>query len=150
MVKDTKTPDKIIEKPKELTMEEQIEEIELDSMRNYRIHNELARKINKKLKKCKYEIQQCPEELHAKQRIIFNRNDQPENALQVYVSNHLIEFKKTLIPGQIYDLPECIIHHLSEKGYPIWDWVEGKDGKRETQIVNKTPRFALRTIYNEG
>jgi len=155
MVKDTQKPEnKKIEKPVELTMEEKIEEIELDSLRNYRIYNEFATKLNKKYAKThkhgKYPIQQCPVELHPHQRIVFHRNDQPENPLPVYVSDHMIEFKKTLVPGKAYDLPEYIIYYLSKKGYPIWDWVEGKDGVRETKIVDKTPRFAIRTIYDEA
>jgi len=126
-----------------------IEEMPLNSLRDYRLHNERARRINKKHRKLIHPILQCPVELHPTQRIVFNRNDQPENSLPVYVSNHLIEFKKTLYPGQVYDLPECVLHHLSTRGYPVWAWVDGKDGARETKIVSKTPRFALRTVYSE-
>ena len=126
-----------------------MEEMPLETLRDYRLYNERARKINKKHRKLLYPLKQCPEELHPHQRIVFNRNDQPTNPLPVYISNHLIEFKKTLIPGEVYDLPECVIHHLSTRGYPVWDWVEGKNGARETKVVSTTPRFALRTVYSE-
>jgi hypothetical protein len=54
-----------------------------------------------------------------------------------------------LEPGKTYDLPECIVHYLSEKGYPVWDWVTLKDGSRETREVNKTPRFNLTSIWKD-
>lgn len=132
----------VLEKPS-------IDEMPLETIRDYRLYNEEARKINKKLRVLKYPIKQCPVELHPTQRVVFSRNDQPTNALPVHVSNHLIHFEQTLIPGQTYDLPECIITHLSSKGYPVWNWVENPDGTRETKISNKKPRFAIRTLYEE-
>ncbi len=127
-----------------------IEEMPLNTIRDYRLYNEEARKLNKKLRICRYPIKQCPVELHPKQRIVFRRNDQPSNALQVFLSNHLIHYDETLIPGKTYDLPECIVHHLSEKGNPVWGWVDLPDGSRETRVVNKEPRFSLTTVYQEA
>lgn len=124
-----------------------IEEMPLDSIRDYRLYNEEARKLNKKLRVCRYPIKQCPVELHPKQRITFSRNDQPSNPLPVYVSNQYIHFEQTLVPGQTYDLPECIVHYLAEKGNPQYAWVEGKDGAKETVMTHKEPRFALRTAF---
>lgn len=126
-----------------------IEEMPLETMRDYRLYNEEARKLNKKLKICRYPIKQCPVDLHPKQRIIFGRNDQPSNPLKVFVSNHLIHFDETLYPGKTYDLPEYIVHYLAEKGNPIWGWVNNADGSRETKVVSKAPRFAIRTVYEE-
>lgn len=127
-----------------------IEEMPLNSIRDYRLYNEEARKLNKKLKICRYLIKQCPIELHPKQRIVFERIDQPTNPLPVFLSNYLIHFDELLIPGKTYDLPECIVHYLSEKGYPVWKWVNLPDGSKETQVVSKTPRFSLRTVYQEA
>ena len=126
-----------------------IDDMPLDTFRDYRLYNEAARKENKKLKLCRYKIKPCPIELHPKQRIVFNRNDQPLNPLAVYLSNDLIHFEKKLIPGQTYDLPQCVISYLAEKGTPVWGWVELPNGERETRMISKTPRFALRTIYEE-
>ena len=129
-----------------------IDELPLETFRDYKKYNEEARKINKRLKILRYKIKQCPEELHPKQRIEFGRIDQPENSIPVHLSNHLIHYDKTLYPGQVYDLPVCVINHLAEKGYPVWKWVDtkgGKPGERETVISHKKPRFSLRTIYNE-
>lgn len=126
-----------------------IEDMPLNSLRDYRLYNERARAMNKKLRVMRYPIKQCPVELHPKQRIVFGRNDQPSNPLPVFLSNHLIHFDETLIPGKTYDLPECIINHLSEKGTPVWKWFDNPDGSKETRISHKEPRFQLRTIYSE-
>jgi len=138
-------------------MDEVIEKVEgeklpLDSwptttLREYRLYNEEATKQNKKLGMCRYKIKQCPPDLHPKQRIIFRRNDQPSNPLKVFVSDDKIHFDETLVPGKTYDLPEYIIHYLSEKGNPIWQWVDNPDGSRETRVSHKEPRFSLNTVY---
>lgn len=126
---------------------DEILSMELNTLEDYISHNQKARVANKKLGMCRYKMRQCPEELHPTQRVRFNRNDQPGNPLPVYISNDMIEFKKTLIPGKEYDLPECVIDHLSEKGVPVWKWVDNPDGSKETQIASKNPRFSLRTVF---
>lgn len=126
-----------------------IEEMPLETIRDYRLYNEEARKLNKKLKICRYPIKQCPVELHPKQRVKFGNNDKTMNPVPVFVSNHLIHFDEKLMPGKIYDLPECIVHYLSEKGYPVWDWVNLPDGSKETRMTGKQPRFSLTTVYQE-
>lgn len=127
-----------------------IEDMPLETLRDYRLYNEEARKANKKLRLCRYPIKQCPVELHPKQRIKFANNDKSMNPVNVLLSNHLIHFDEKLTPGQIYDLPECIIHYLSEKGYPVWDWVTLKDGSRETRMTGKSQRFSITPIYGNG
>ena len=127
-----------------------LEEWPLESIRDYRLYNEEARKMNKKLRLCRYPIKQCPVELHPKQRIRFGNNDKSMNPIPVFLSNHLIHFDEKLTPGQTYDLPHCIVHHLAERGYPVWGWVTLKDGSRETQITGKTPRFSLTSVYEES
>lgn len=124
-----------------------IDAMPLETLRDYRLYNEEARKINKKLRMCRHPIKQCPVELHPKQRIKFGNNDQSMNPVPVYLSNHLIHFDQKLVPGQQYDLPECIVHYLSEKGYPVWDWINLPDGSKETRMVGKKARFSLTTVY---
>lgn len=126
-----------------------IDEMPLNSLRDYRLYNEEASRLNKKLKVCRYPLKQCPIELHPKERVVFSRADQPSNPLPIYVSNSMIEFKETLIPGKTYDLPQCIVSYLAEKGVPVWKWFDKADGSRETGVSHKEPRFALRTIYAE-
>jgi len=126
-----------------------IEDMPLESLRDYRKYNEEARKINKKLRVLRHPIKQCPIELHPSQRVIFKRNDQPTNKLPVLLSNHLIHFEKTLHPGKTYDLPECVISYLASKGYPVWDWITNPDGSTETKVINTVPRFSLNTVFEK-
>lgn len=127
-----------------------IEDMPLETIRDYRLYNEEARKLNKKLKICRYKIKQCPVELHPKQRIRFGNNDKSMNPVPVFVSNHLIHYDEKLTPGKVYDVPECIVHYLAEKGYPVWEWVTLKDGSRETRQTGKQPRFSVTTVYQEA
>lgn len=124
-----------------------IEDMPLETLRDYRLYNEAARAENKRLRRCQYPIKPCPVELHPTERVKFGRVDQPTNPLPVYVSDDKIDYKKTLIPGKVYDLPLYIIHYLQEKGYPIYDYVDKPDGTRETVMVSKKPRFTLQTVY---
>ncbi len=126
-----------------------IEDMPLTSIRDYRLYNEAARKENKKLKLCRHKIKPCPIDLHPKQRVVFGRVDQPTNPLPVYLSNDLIHFDQKLIPGRTYDLPQCIVAYLADKGTPNWEWVDLPNGERETRMTSKSPRFTLRTIYEE-
>lgn len=126
-----------------------IEELPLNTLRDYRIYNEEARKLNKKLKLCRYPIKQCPTELHPKQRVVFRRNDQPTNPLPVFLSDDRIHYDETLIPGKTYDLPEYIVNYLAEKGDPVWGWVDLPNGERETRVITKKPRFSLTTVYQD-
>jgi len=133
-----------------------LEDMPLNTLGDYIRYNEearrltkIAKKIDKRLKETPYEIKQCPEELHPKERIRFGRNDQPTNPLPVYLSNDMIHFEKTLVPGKVYDLPRCVVEHLAEKGTAVWDWIENPDGSKETRVVGKNNRFSIRPIYKD-
>jgi Txe/YoeB family toxin of Txe-Axe toxin-antitoxin module len=133
-----------------------LEDMPLNSLGDYMRYNEetrrltkMAKKLDKRLKETPYEIKQCPEELHPKERIRFGRNDQPTNPLTVHLSNDMIHFEKKLVPGKIYDLPRCVVEHLADKGTAVWEWVDNPDGSRETRIVGKNNRFSIRPIYKD-
>lgn len=149
VAQDSQRNDNIMEKSLTESEKVSIEDMPLETLRDYRQYNEEARKLNKKLRICRYPIKQCPSELHPKQRIKFGNNDQSLHPVPVFISNHLIHFDERLYPGKTYDLPECIIHYLSEKGYPVWDWVSLADGSKETRQVGKKPRFSLTTVYED-
>jgi hypothetical protein len=121
----------------------------LNCLEDYVKYNIEARKLNKKLRIRRYEIKPCPIELHPKEKIVFNRNDQPNNPLPVYLSNDMIDFKEMLYPGKTYELPRCVIEYLAKKGTPHWKWFTKADGTKETGIESYAPRFALRTIYED-
>jgi len=127
-----------------------IDDMPLETLRDYRLYNDEARKLNKKLRICRYPIKQCPIELHPKQRIKFGNNDKSMNPVPIFVSNHLIHYDEKFVPGKTYDVPECIVHYLSEKGYPVWEWVTLQDGSRETRMTGKQNRFSLTTVYQEA
>lgn len=130
----------------------EIEDMPLTNLGEYMRYNRKARELNKKLKILRYPIKQCPVELHPHERVVFSRNDQPTNPLPVFLSNEMIHFDRTkprdqLRPGHTYDLPRCVIQHLSERGTPVWKWFDNADGSKETRKESVTPRFALRTVY---
>lgn len=127
----------------------EINEMPLNSLGDYMRYNVEARKLNKKLRICRYPIKQCPIELHPMERIVFNRHDQPNNPLPVYLSNDMIEYKIKLVPGKTYDIPRCVVSYLASKGTPIWKWFENPDGSKETRVASMDPRFSLRTIYQD-
>jgi hypothetical protein len=130
-------------KPEKLS----IDQMPLDSLRDYRLYNEEAGRINKELRVCKYPYKQCPVNLHPTTRVIFGRVDQPSNPLPVFISNSIIHFDKTLVPGETYDLPQYVVSYLQSKGDPVWAWHDKPDGSRETYVSTYTPRFTLRTVY---
>lgn len=125
----------------------EIQDMPLNTLGDYMRYNAEARRLNKKLKILRYPIKQCPVELHPKERIVFQRKDQPSNPLPVFLSNDMIHFEQKLYPGKTYDLPRCIVEYLAQKGTPIWKWFENPDGSRETRVASMEPRFSLRTIY---
>jgi len=127
--------------------EQEIDKMPLNSLGDYLRYNKEARRLNKKLRIRRYPIKQCPEDLHPKERIIFNRNDQPHNPQPVYLSNEMIDYKKKLIPGKTYDLPRCVVEYLASKGTGIWEKFKNPDGSVDSRKSSMTPRFALRTIY---
>lgn len=140
------TMEKIIqEAPKDTA----VDKMPLTSYDEYKAYNLAARKENKRLKLCRYPCKPCPIPLHPSQRVIFNRTDQPLNALPVHLSNHLIHFEETLYPGKTYDLPCVVINYLADKGVPHWEWFTNPDGSSETRLDRKEPRFSLRTVYAE-
>ena len=126
-----------------------IEQMPLETYEDYKAYNAAARKENKRLKLLRYPCIPCPEELHPTERIVFGRNDQPDNALPVFLSNHLIHFQKTLYPGKTYDLPRVVVNYLADKGVPVWKHFVNADGSSETKISHKTPRFNIRSSYAE-
>ena len=144
-------PAKIDQIMKEAPKKEEvpIEQMPLENLTDYIRYNREARKLNKKLGLCRYPIKPCPVELHPTERIVFNRKDQPMNPLPVFLSNDMIDFKMTLIPGRTYDLPRCVVSYLAKKGTPNWKWFDNTDGSRETRVASMDPRFALRTIYED-
>lgn len=124
-----------------------INDMPLNTLGDYLRYNKRAREINKKLRIARHPIKQCPIELHPKEKVEFNRNDQPNNPCMVHLSNEMIHFHEKLYPGKQYELPRCVVEHLASLGTNVWHWVTNGDGSKETKVSHKTPRFSIRTIY---
>jgi len=140
----------ILEEKKEAVQKETpIEFLPLECYADYKEYNRRARLENKRAKRCIYPIKQCPLEYHPTQRVVFERVDQPKNALPVKLCTDMIDFQKTLYPGKVYDLPIAVLKFLAQKGVPIWDWFENADGSKETRISHYEKRFALRSVFEE-
>jgi hypothetical protein len=142
--------DKVTHEERTEESEIAIEDMPLETLSDYMRYNARARAANKKLRVCRYPAKPCPVELHPKQRIIFGRNDQPSNPLPVHKSDDMIHFEQKLVPGQTYDLPHYIIEYLGGKGTPVYERYTKSDGSEDTREVSKSPRFAIRTVYNAG
>ncbi len=127
----------------------EIEDMPLNTLRDYRLYNEAARAANKKAKLLRYPIKQCPVELHPKQRVKFSVNNGSMQPIPVFLSNHLIHFDEKLTPGKEYDLPECIISYLADKGDTQWGVVTLPDGSTDTRVIGKKPRFSLTTVWRD-
>ena len=136
--------DKVLEKAKPEVNE--INAMPLTTLTEYIRYNKAAREANKKLKINRYPIKPCPIELHPKEKIVFGRNDQPENMLPVYVSDHMIDFKMDLYPGKTYELPRYIVDYLMNKGTNQWKMYDNADGSQESRVSHKVPRFSIRTV----
>lgn len=126
-----------------------IDEMPLETMADYKAYNRKARELNKKARELRYPVKPAPLSLHPKQRVVFARKDQPNNPLPVYLSTDMIEYRETLYPGKVYDLPVAVLKFLAEKGTPVWNWFENADGSKETRVTHLDPRFALRTVYED-
>jgi hypothetical protein len=134
----------MVKKPED---ELDINDMPLTTLGEYLRYNVKARELNKKLRICRYPIKQCPEELHPKETVQFNRNDGNTGSIPAYLSNEKIHFDKKLEPGKIYTLPRCVVEHLAGKGTAQWRWFSNADGSKETRVSHTDPRFSIRTIY---
>lgn len=145
----------VVEKEPLPPAEVPIEKMPLNTYSDYKAYNKRALKLNKELaqkhgeKKVYYPVKPCPVDLHPKQRVLFNRKDQPRNPLPVYLSTDMIDFHETLIPGKIYDLPISVLKFLNSSSTPIYEWFENPDGSKETRIASRDPRFALTSVYED-
>lgn len=126
-----------------------INEMPLETYEDYKRYNERVRIENRKARKQVYFHKPCPINLHPKQRIIFNRKDQPSNPLPVLLLNDMIDFQETLIPGKSYDLPHMVIKFLQDRGTFIYDKVQNEDGSYETKPKQKIPRFNINADFGD-
>lgn len=127
-----------------------LEDMPLNSLADYIAYNKKAREMSRKCrvkgKPPKYPVKQCPVELHPTERVIFMRNDQAENDLPVTLYDAEIDYKRTLKPGETYDLPIKIVDYLVKKGTNMTRLRKNPDGTETPTTTGFEPRFSFRTV----
>src|SRR3972149_5328637 len=88
-----------------------IDEMPLESIRDYRLYNEEAARLNKKLKLCRYPYKQYPIELHPTTRVVFGRVDQPGRAFSSRTSQVSGTRRRPGSPPGGVRRPQCIISY---------------------------------------
>src|SRR5579864_9448597 len=136
MKKDIKAEQEELQKPFDF------DTCELKTIEDYNLWNLHARKAFREAKKVNPKcnppiaIKVPDESFHQKVRVKFQRFDQPENVLKVFVRNKDIDWRGQLKPGCIYDLPVPVVRFLNRLAVPIFAEVDVDNGgevKRETK-----------------
>ena len=127
--------------------EPQIDEMPLETLGDYCRYNEAARKVNKRLRLCRYRIKPCPAELHPQEKVIIERKDGSSGPIPIYLSNDMIDYNNKITPGVVYEMPRCVVEYIAGKSSPEWGMVDKKDGSKTCVKVRNNPRFAVRTVY---
>lgn len=142
-------------KKAELLEEFDFETFQVKTIEDVKIWNLHARKalrkarMNDKHATAPYPIKVPTENMHKKIKVKFQRFDQPENVLKVWVRNEDIDWKGQLKPGCTYDLPVPVVKFINKLAVPIFAEVEVKDGgetKTETRQVGERNRFSCQQI----
>lgn len=125
-----------LERPKNVKLTEELKTIE-----DYRTYNEQARENGWRLKF-------PPEKLHQKEKVKVTRLDNQEKnpikiRLQSLAHGVEIDFKKIIVPGEVYELPLPVVRHLERLHYPEYKEIKAPDGTSKTMQVGKKPRFAI-------
>lgn len=119
-----------------------IDIFEIKTLEDFDIYNRQARKLKRPVK--------VPDEsFHKKIRVKFQRFDQPENVLKVWVRNKDIDWKGQLKPGKVYDLPVPVVKFLNRLVEPIYGEVKVDDGgetKTETRQIAERNRFSCQQL----
>ena len=121
------------------------EDWELNTLEDYRKYNKEARANGWRLKF-------PPHELHEIQKVKVTRLDgQGRNHIKVRLVTMAhgmeIDYKGTIVPGEVYELPTPVIKHLERLAYPEYQQIKNPDGTSQTVETGKLPRFAVSNAY---
>jgi hypothetical protein len=139
----------------ELQEEFDFETFQIKTIEDVKTWNFYARKalrkarMNDKHAVPPYPIKVPTEEMHKKIKVKFQRFDQPENVLKVWVRNEDIDWKGQLKPGGTYELPLPVVKFLNKLAVPIFAEVKvenGGDTKTETKQVGERNRFSCQQV----
>ena len=124
---------------------EDLDDLPLESVDDYRVYNRWARVFKKPVKF-------PPIEMHKHRKVRFTRSDnQRGNPLSVRRRDgeSLIDFHMILEDGKEYDLPVPIINFINKLGVPRYKEVKYPDGTSETVFSHNEMRFACQAVYDE-
>lgn len=121
-----------------------LEELPLNTIDDYYTYNALARKLRKPVKF-------IPHTLFYKQKIKFIRTDNQRSTplkLRFRSGKYMIDFQKTLKPGEEYDLPIPVIEYLNGLKEAKYKQIKYPDGRAETVLDHYKHRFSCQAIYS--
>lgn len=131
------------------------EDFKFNKIDDFKLYNKHVREFNRTVEDDhkKMRIKVPDESFHPKRKIKFQRFDQPENVLKVWVRNKDIDWKGQLKPGCTYDLPIPVIRFLNRLAVPLFAEVpvieDGRQVGTETKQVGERPRFSCQEIYED-
>lgn len=144
-----------IEQPVQAATDFDFDNFEIKTLEDFDTWNKNARAELRKARKFDkhaqpvYPIKVPDESFHTKVKVRFQRFDQPENVLKVWVRNKDIDWKGQLKPGGTYELPLPVIKFLNKLAVPIYAEVDVNDGgdvKKETRQVGERARFSCQRM----
>jgi len=119
-----------------------IDTFQIKTLADFDTYNAAARKLKRPVK--------VPDaSYHKHVKVKFQRFDQPENVLKVWVRNKAIDWKGQLKPGKIYDLPMPVVAFLNRLVTPIFAEVKSEEGGStitETKQVGERNRFSCQQL----
>lgn len=119
---------------------------EFKCLEDFKIYNDHVRKFNRTVdEKKRMKIKVPDKSFHKTMKVKFQRFDQPQNVLKVYLRNAEIEYEAQLKASHTYDLPIPVIKFLNKLAVPIFKEVPVvEDGVTltETKQVGEESRFS--------
>lgn len=143
------------EQPLQGATEFDFDNFEIKTLEDFETWNKHARAELRKARKFDkhaqpvYPIKVPDESFHPKIKVKFQRFDQPENVLKLWVRNKDIDWKGQLKPGRVYELPLPVIRFLNKLAVPIYQEVDVNDGGdiiKETRQVGERARFSCQRM----
>lgn len=143
------------EQPVQAATEFDFDNFEIKTLEDFDTWNKHARAELRKARRYDkhaqpvYPIKVPDGSFHESVRVKFQRFDQPENVLKVWVRTKDIDWQGQLKPGHVYDLPIPVIRFLNKRSVPIYGEVKVEDGgetKTETRQVGEKVRFACQRM----
>ncbi len=120
-----------------------LKKMPLNSIEDYEAYNKQARA-------CSVPVKPAPADMHTHVKVKFLRRDNMTHPVPLYFRNHIIDFRKTVEHGKVYDLPKIVVRQYQELGIPKYkQYVNKSTGDSETVFSHKDPRFAFQIVLDD-